>query len=241
MAVQQPNQYQCNQMEKGDIIFVKHRSFIYKLIRELLYSNKPKLTVRKDWNEPPSYVTYYQEDCVLMYSYELQCIQSIKNDIIGVLGYGKQNKIVSSFKIKRVDVSLYNIQLVFKSGFVLTIPLDKITNAMKQNELNLKLIEDNRKIQTNLKYIRYKGSYFKNYVEQNNIKHWKAQYCTVCGKPITFRFKKDEILINNGCTCGNLSLNIQKMTYDEFAIWYASQVNSVIEKHYREFWFKEGN
>ena len=90
-----------------------------------------------------------------------------------------------------------------------------------------------------LKFIRYKGDYFKKYVIDNDIRTWVPQYCMLCGEPITFTFKEDVIEISGSCKCGNLTYSINKMNYDEFAIWYAGQTDNLIKSHYDKFWFKK--
>ena len=62
MAIQMPSQYQCNNMEQGDLIYVKQRNILYRLYRSIFQSNKTILKVRKDWTEPAKYSYYYQED-----------------------------------------------------------------------------------------------------------------------------------------------------------------------------------
>ena len=237
MSIQQPNQYQCDNMEQGDIIFVKKRNPIYKLYRKLFMNNKPKINVIKDWTKPDEKVQYYQEDCILIYLYELKCVQSLNDEVPIVIFIN--NKPVTSLKIHNMEVSLYNLKITFKNGLSFVIPIDYIKNCLNKNDVQLKNLNNYRIVEQNLKFIRYKGDYFKKYVTNNNIQSWIPYYCSVCGKPVVFTFGEDVIDINNRCECKNLQSSMKHMTYDEFSIWYASETNNNTKSYYNKFWFKE--
>ena len=174
-----------------------------------------------------------------MYSFELQCVQTMKDEVPCIVAYGKTNKVISAFNIHKLEVSLYNLQITFKNKLSFIIPLDRIKSALNKNEIKLKSIDTKKAMMDNLKFIRYKGNYFKKYVVDNDIHTWVPQYCMLCGEPITFTFKEDVIEISGSCKCGNLTYSINKMNYDEFAIWYASQTDNLIKSYYDKFWFKK--
>ena len=237
MSIQNPSQFDCDNMTRGDIIFVRKRSFFYKLKRKLMNDNKIILKVRKNWSDNPEYTYYYQEDCTLIFEYEMKCTQKLEHKVPCIICYGERVKPIKTTVLKKVEVSLYNIQLQFKNGITLMIPLDEINNSIKKNENILKNTEDTRRVEQSVKFLRYKGKYFKDYVKVNNIETWNPQYCSICGKPVKFTFKEDVIIIENYCECGNMSMNLKTMSYDQLAIWYAAQLNNT-KKYYTEFWFK---
>ena len=104
------------------------------------------------------------------------------------------------------------------------------------------MYDDSRKIKDAIRFQKYKGDYFKDYVSKNNISDWTPIYCSVCGKPVIFKFSEDSISIENECECESLKFPLKIITYDEFALWYANQVAvpSII-KRYDSFWFKRGD
>ena len=122
-----------------------------------------------------------------------------------------------------MTVNLYNLQLVFPDDTSITIPLDKIKQGIKDTEHLLKEIDRKELIDTQIKFMRYKGDYFQKLVKENNIKQIHVMYCSICGKSLIFKFKKDKIDVINNCNCGNMTIDYKSMNYNEFAIWYASQ------------------
>lgn len=84
----QPEQYEVNKMEKGDIVYVVKQPLWYKFIRKYLLKNKEQITVRTDWqNKTNNYKTYYKEDCILIYEYELLCKATYNNCINYFISY----------------------------------------------------------------------------------------------------------------------------------------------------------
>ena len=238
VPIPQPSQLQCDKMEPGDIVFVKNKSRLYKLIRNLFFKNKPKIRVRDGWGEPTRYNEFYQEDCVLLYSYETQCIQSFDNEISCIVALKDGSPISKVITLKNVQVGLYNLQLNFGKYFAVTIPISEIDSAIQKNKLKLNSIQDARKIKELLKFQRYKGTYFKNYVERNAITNWTPTYCSICGKSVDFTFESECVIVKNNCDCGCLKLNMEKLSYDELSIWYYNQINPAVKKVYDDFWFK---
>ena len=243
MPIHQPSQYNCDKMEKGDIVIVKSVGPIYKYIRKHFLKNKNKIRVRKDWEEPTTYIEYYQEDCTLLFAFEHDCIQT-KNDVRYIYSSKFPFNISTVKTMKSLQVGLYNIQFNISDNESITIPMTDITSAIDKNREILKTHEDYRKIQEAIKYQRFKGDYFRKYVQDNNIDTWTASYCPVCGEKIIFGFMhdKDEIFVENACICNTTKFNLEKMTYDEFSLWYTNQVASPTALDYfNKFWFKEGS
>lgn len=238
MPINQPSQYDCDKMKSGDILYVKHRNILYKLYRDIFKKNAKKISVRKDWNqEKPIYVEYYQEDCTLIYEYELKCVQSYKSEVPYVISYRK----INSFKtglLKSMEVGLYNIVLQFNK-ITITIPTSFVQRGI---ETNIRLFQDlqkGEKITDLIKFGRYNGNRFKKIVQTRHITEWKPSYCVICGQPVILKFNENDIDIINKCTCGNISINKDKFTYDEFALWFVCQTDKNIVKHYRQFWFEK--
>ena len=113
MPIINPSQYDCNSMEKGDIVVLKSRSFIYKFIRKHFYKDKLKIRVRDGWTLPVRYKEYYQEDCVLMYAWDIACIKKYE-DCVPYSISDSPSQLSSRVKmLKSLNIGLYNIQLVF--------------------------------------------------------------------------------------------------------------------------------
>lgn len=237
MPVPQPNQIQCDNMKPGDVVFVKQRNWLYKFIRKYILQKKPDIRVRASWVEPITYNEYYQEDCTLLYYYETKCIQQFENEVPCLLSLKEGSHNIKTFPLRKVQVGLYNIQLTLSKWLTLTIPLQYIENSIRKNDKLLHEIEDNRKVQELLKFQRYKGDYFKKRVQENNLDEWVPLYCSVCGSPIAFLFNEENVKIENNCVCGCTVTGTEKISYDELAVWYHSQVNPNIKEVYKTFWF----
>lgn len=239
MSIQNPSQYDCDNMEVGDLVYIKHRGIFYRWYRKHFLKDKIKIKVKTNWKKPYTYNEYYQEDCTLIFFYELQCVQKLENEVPCVISYKNMENVIKTFNLKELQVGLYNIQLIFKNNIIITIPTSNVDNAFKQNQMLLKTIENKKLIDEQLRFQKYKGDTFKNIVLNKNIQNWNASYCSVCGKPIVFSFNEDSVIVNNECECGNTSLNIEKLSYDEFAIWYCSQTNKTTVNYYKRFWFSK--
>ena len=237
MPIYQPSQYQINNMEQGDIIYIKKRKSLYKLYRKL-FTNKPKIKVKKYWGST-EFDSVYQEDCTLVYYYEVMCVQEFSN-IPVIIGKEKGSRSIYTTTLKKLQVGLYNILLIFSNGLTLSLPTDYVSKGIKQNQDKLKIIDNNRIVSELLKYQRHKGDYFKKYVEDNSIEQWTSAYCSVCGKPVVFNFNENNIIIDNQCDCGELRVEKTEYTYDEFSIWYYCQTSKIVRKRYDKFWFGKG-
>lgn len=238
MPIVQPSQHDCNQMEPGDLIYVKKRSSLYKWYREHFKKHLNKIKVRKDWNEPETYVIYYQEDCTLMYNWEIQCIKCFENEVPCMISFDATSSGFTTRLLKSLNVGIYNTQIVFNNDITLTIPTNYFDLGIKSNQATLKSIQDARIIRESLKFQKYKGNHFKQQVEERELKEWIPSYCSICGQPVYFEFQEDKVVVNNKCSCGTLKLNLNEMTYDELAVWFANQINPNVTKAYEEFWFK---
>lgn len=240
MSISQPSQYDVDNMEPGDMIYVTPRSSLYKWYRKLFKKDLLKLRVKRDIEKyTAGYDEYYQEDCTLIYAYENSCIQKYEDDVlVGVTHIKKKSKI-TTIKLKVLQISLYNVTMTLPDGTTYILPLDYIENAMQKNQMILKQCDKQKLIKDALKFQKYKGDYFYNYSREHNIKVWNSSYCSICGKPIKMYFKKDKVEIKNMCECGFNKLDLPEMSYDEFANWYAAQTDKIVKDRFKEFWFKK--
>lgn len=238
MPVKQPSQYQVDNMRPGDMIYVQKKPFLYRTYREL-FLDLPKIRVKKfvsdNCNE---YEVYYREDCTLLYEFELKCVQNFDNEVPCIIGTDDGKSALKTTLLESVQVGLYNVLIKFKCGITLTMPTEFFNRGIRQNQSTLKQVEDRRMIEDVLKFQRYKGNYFKKYVEEHQIEKWVAAYCSVCGNPVEFHFEGDMVIIDNKCDCGELKLEKNKFDYDEFSIWFYNQTSPIVRKRYDEFWLK---
>ena len=123
-----------------------------------------------------------------------------------------------------------NLNIKYKSE-------EKNEMSIKFNENTLRSIKDDRMIKESLKYSNIKGNTFKNIVKQDKIEEWIPSYCNICGKPVIFKFNDEKVVIDNQCNCGITKLKMNELSYDEFALWYLTQINDDIKKIYKKFWF----
>lgn len=239
MPIKQPSQYQCDNMQPGDMIIVYNRSKLYKFIRKHFKKDMIQIKVKKSWDNSSEYNTYYQEDCVLLYEYELKCVQIYDNKVPYMLSLAENDAGIYTKYLDKLKIGLQNIQLTLSSGITLTIPTQFFKQGIEQNERTFAALNDRDKILHNMKFIRYKGEYFRNYVKTNNITEFNSSYCPVCGKPVIFKFSKDKdvIIVDNRCDCGNTSVSTNEMSYEDLSLWYASVLNEYAIKRNKMFWF----
>ena len=240
MPIVQPSQYDCDNMESGDIVFVRTVSPLYKFMRKWFYKNKTKIRVRQDWSDTPKYEEFYQEDCILIYAYEVACVQKY-DDVVCNISKSINAKVSKTIKLDLLQIGLYNTQIVLNKNTTLTLPTFYFRQAIEKNAETLKTFDDTRKVKEAIKFQKYKGDYFKKYVKDKGIEVWDALYCATCGEKVEFKFKEDNIDIINYCKCGVLKFPLNNITYDEFSLWYANQAvaHPEIAKYYKQFWFKE--
>lgn len=212
---------------------------MYKLYRKLFKKDSIQILVRKDFTKtPPEYVQYYQEDCTLIYSYEISCVQSIKNEVPYVISY-KASKFKKQGVIKSLDIGLYNIVISFNNGLNITIPTDFVENSINKNKSKLIDINTAIDILDRAKFNKYSESKLVNKIKNNNINKWIPSYCVICGNPVIFEFKEDKVLINNKCTCGNVTSNKKEMSYKELSAWLTCQTDKNIINSYDKFWLSK--
>lgn len=241
MSIKQPSQYQCDNMKKGDLVIVCNRSKLYKLIRKLFRKNLPKIRVRKSWNNDKEYNTYYQEDCTLLYEYELKCVQLYEKCVPYMFSLAENDAGLYTKLLQTLKIGLQNVQITLDSGITLTIPTQYFKSGIEANERIFNALDDRDKILDSIFYRRYKGSYFKQYVLKNNIHSYDASFCSVCGNPVVFQFNDNDVDVINLCNCGNTKINTDKMSYEDLSIWYASTINESAIKRNKMFWFGDAN
>lgn len=239
MPIMNPSQSDCNRMELGDVVVIKSRSPLYKFIRKHFYKDKPKIKIRDGWTEPVKYKVEYQEDCTLMYAWDMACLKKYENCVPCSIGKNPKEIGYKTVLLKSLNIGLYNIQIVFKNNDTLTIPTTWFDQGIKYNESTLRNIKDDRMLQETLRFSNIKGQTFKNIVINDKIEEWIPSYCNICGKPVIFKFNEDpdKVVIDNQCTCGITKLKMKELSYDEFALWYLTQLNNDVKKIYKKFWF----
>lgn len=238
MPVKQPSQYQVDNMRPGDMIYVQKKPFLYRTYRKL-FLDLPKIKVKKYISDNcDEYEMHYQEDCTLLYEFEVKCVQTYDNVVPCIISTDAGKSPIKTAILESLQVGIYNVMLTFKSGLTLTLPVDYFSNGIRKNQIQIKQIDDRRMIEDVLKFQRYKGNYFKKYVEEHHIDKWVAAYCSVCGNPVEFHFEGDMVIIDNKCDCGELKLEKSKFDYDEFSIWFYNQTSPIVRKRYDEFWLK---
>lgn len=234
MPINKPSQYDCDNMKSNDTIYINTPSLLYRVIRRLFLDKKlNKLKIFNRQTQKQEVV--YQEDCTLVYGFELACIENEKDvpTVISTLN-GK----VLLRPAVQLKIGLYNSQLISKH-FIISIPTAILDTLISKNNRHLAQIKDAQVVEEAIKFRRYKGDYFRKYVQDNNIKSWVPSYCSICGKPVRFKFNAKGIGIDNKCTCGQMNLNQNTMTYDEFSLWMYNQTNPIFKDICKQFWFKE--
>ena len=224
----------------GDVVFVRKVGWLYAFLRKYFISNKPKIKVRRNWVEPAIYDEYYQEDCTLIYAYEVACIQKYENVLCNISRDVNASKF-KTIKLPLIQVGLYNTQIVINKHLTLTIPTYYFHKAIDNNTEKLRQIEDGRKVQDAIKYQKYRGSYFSKRAKDYDITSWSPVYCSICGEPVEFEFLDNKVIIHNHCKCGTLDFPLEDISYDEFALWYTNQVTNhkSVRDYYASIWFEE--
>lgn len=240
VSVTAPSQYELDKMVKGDIVYVQKRSLLYRLYRKLFRKNLNKVRVRKNYEvETDGYTEYYQEDCVLVYAYEQACCQKFDNAVRVGITNGLNKFTRKWVTLKTLEVSLYNIILQFQNNTAIILPIDYVKAAINKNNVQLQQFDREKIIKDNLKFQKYDGNYFKNYVKDHKIREWNTSYCLLCGKPVKMSFKKDKVIVTNKCECGYNQVDLNTLTYDEFASWYTIQTDKKVKARYKEIWEKK--
>lgn len=235
MAQQFPSQYDCNNMDKDDMIMIKPKNSLYKWYRRNFLKNKIILKLNPNQNNLKVNEAY-QEDCTLFTGAEINCIREYKQEIPCMLSetfFGQE--FLTYDPIKYMQVGLNNTVIKF-SDRTYIVP----TETLRTNIANVYNAHNQymyrKDLEKNLKYTKFTGAYIKDKVEKENIKEWTSSYCEVCGNPIIFKFNEDNVQLENNCTCGNIITENNKLTYNDFAFWYHSQMHKNIKKKFEDFW-----
>lgn len=239
----QPSQYQIDNKDKDDIVYFVKRPFWYKLYRKYFLKNLNKVKIKLSYLQATAsnaYIEQYQEDCVIIHDYEYLCQQIFINEIEytkngGINGGGKK------YILPKLAVTLYNMQITLDTGQIINLPLNKIKAAMEKNEEIYNQLDIQKQIDQSIKFLKYKPQYFKDVINKRHIKQYIPMYCNVCGKPVKFKFNKQGVKIENNCNCGGTVIEKESMTYNEFAIWFASQTQPILKQRLEQFWLKEEN
>ena len=235
MSIPQPSQYQCDNMEDDDVLYVCTRSNLYKFIRDKFRKNLIKLRVRdKTTGEIKE---YYQEDCYILSSKDILGIQKFTDTVPFSLYVcnGKYN--IGTFLLKEVEVGTHNMQLIFRNGITIAFPISFIDNALKNQKEIYKTLDTRKLIAQRLKYQKYDGKIFREIVNKRKIHNWNIIYCSVCGEPVEYEFLDNKIVIHNFCSCGNITVDKKEISYDEFSVWYCTQTDEKMMKRNKNFWF----
>lgn len=234
MSMPNPSQYDCDNMKQGDMIVVTYRNPLYRWYRDRFHSDKIKIKVRVSWDSDEK-VERYQEDCTLLFSWEVLSRYDIEDTVPYYLGYNN-NILKIPKKLQDLQFGLENTKLTLKSGITILLPTQYLrTGITKLDEIG-NSIDEKRQIEQALKFARYNGEFFKNRVQELNIKLWDISYCNVCGKPISIDFSKDNPHIYNKCECGNTKITEEDINFDVVAYWYNRQISDVVRSKYKEFW-----
>lgn len=234
MPIIRPSQYDCDNAEKGDMVAIKPRPFLYKWYRKNFQKDKVILKIRKNWDSDER-VEAYQEDCTLLFSWEILGRCEFNNEVPYSIGinnkYFKKRRI-----LKSLQFGCENICMILDDGLSILIPTENFRRGIQKIDSIIKSVDINRQVQESLKFARYKGDFFKKRQQELNISEWNISYCSVCGKPVKIKFDNEEPRVDNTCECGNMLIESEPITWDMVAYWYNSQVIKPAMNKNKEFW-----
>ena len=235
MAIQQPSQYDIDNMKEGDTVYVIPRNFLYKWYRQK-FTDKIKLNIPYiDKSNNKVFKKEYQEDCTLIHNYELVAQQILKDDLYYKICIGNNNGMV--YKLNSIEVGLNNIRIRFFKNLSILIPTSYIENAIRKNNYIVDSTYTQQRCEDILNQSGVSPQYIKKVIKLKNLKNWIPMYCNICGKPIIFNFKKDSIDVINKCKCGNIKLNYNHISYEQFYLWLMNQNNPSIINKINKDWF----
>lgn len=234
MSIKNPSQYQCDNMQQGDILFVQHRSPFYKWYRKNYQKDKTIIYARK-YFDSDNKVPYYQEDCTLFFSWEIWSRYVEKEKV--PYNIGIKDILLKKVKtLNKLQVGIENISIELQSGVTLLLPTNSIRHAIsKMDELRTN-IDIERQVKESLRFARYNGEFFKRKSAELNLREWNISYCPVCGKPIKIKFKKGEPYLKNACVCGNMLVKDNKLQWNDVAYWFNRQLPGITLNRYKEYW-----
>lgn len=234
MSICNPSQYECDNMKQGDLIVVQNRPLLYKWYRAHFQKDKLILNLRKDWNTSEK-VKAYQEDCTLLFSWEILGKSEFIDEVPYFTGYDEKY-IKGTKKLHKLQFGSENISIVLKSGLSILIPTNKVRAGLDKMDNTRQTIDEQRQIQQALKFARYKGDFFKQRQKELNKDEWIINYCIVCGNPIKIKFGEENPQVENTCNCGNMVVKNEPIDWDTVAYWFNRQINPIVIKKYKKFW-----
>lgn len=234
MSIISPSQYECDNSQKGDLVVIRNRPKLYKWFRKHFQKDKIILKIKKNWTSD-EVVEAYQEDCTLIFSWEIQGKSEFEDEIPYYIGYN--NRFVPYGKrLKKLQFGSENISIMLKSGFSILIPTSYIRTGLDKLEAARRGVDEDRQIEQALKFARYKGDFFERRSKELNIKEWTISYCIVCGNPVKIMFDEEKPRIDNTCTCGNMVVESEPITWNTVAFWFNSRTQQPVIDKYKEFW-----
>lgn len=234
MPIIRPSQYECDNANKGDMVVIKPRPFLYKWYRKNFQKDKVILNIRKSWDSDER-IKAYQEDCTLLFNWEILSRCEFNNEV--PYNIGINNKYFKKrMTLKSLQFGCENICIILDSGLSILIPTENFKRGIQKVDSTIKNIDINRQVQESLKFSRYKGDFFKKQQQKLDIKEWNISYCSVCGNPVKIKFDKESPYVENTCSCGNMFIENESITWDMVAYWYNSQVIKPAINKNKEFW-----
>lgn len=234
MSISNPSQYECDNTQRGDLIIVRPRHALYKWYRSRFQKDKIKLKIRKNWDTDEK-IEVYQEDCTLIFSWEVLGKSEYLNEIPYFIGFNNRY-IQKGNMLQRMQFGSENVSIVLKNGFSILIPTSSFREGLEKLDNARRGIDENRQVQEALRFARYKGDFFKNRCNELNLSEWSITYCNVCGNPIKIKFDKEEPYVVNTCKCGNMQVASEPITWDVVAFWFNRQTQKPVIDRYKEFW-----
>lgn len=234
MSIINPSQYDCDNSQKGDLVIIKRRPKLYKWYRDRFLKDKIKLKIRQRWDSDDR-IEVYQEDCTLVFKWEIQGKSEYVNEVPYILGFNNKYSKYGK-RLQTIQFGSENISIVTKHGLSLLIPTMYVRSGLDKLDNTRKNIDEERQIQQALKFARYKGDFFKKRCKELNLDGWSISYCSVCGKPLRIEFDKEEPYINNTCDCGNTVVENKDITWNTVAYIFNSQTQQYCANRYKEFW-----
>lgn len=234
MSIISPSQYDCDNAQKGDLVVVKRRPMIYRWYRKNFLKDKVKIKIRLRWDSEER-IEVYQEDCALIFKWEIQGKSEFKNEVPYHLGYNSKY-FKSVKKLQTLQIGSENISIVLNNGLSLLIPTSYMRNGLNKLDTAMRDIDEERQVQQAIKFAKYKGEFFKKRCKELNLDGWTISYCNVCGNPVRIEFNKEEPYVNNTCDCGNVVVKNEDIDWDTVAYIFNSQVQPHYASKYKEFW-----
>lgn len=229
MILYHPTQYDYDKLTSKDFIYIINRkSFLYTFIRKYFMPNKLKIKI---FNKEGKRIEVYSEDCIIVPAEDVAKYAEQQNVIITSV---QDNKIKTQLSDK---VYITSTNLCFNLNDVrYEIPIQVVLQLISKQTQSYNIFEQSELIDESKKYNKYQPNYFKRKIKEKNIKEWTYSYCSICGSPTKMIFEEDKILLKTDCTCGNVILDHDMITYQHLSDWYNSRTNRIIVEQYKKFW-----